>query len=222
MLDVLIAGAGPAGAIAALVLARAGARVLIVDRERFPRDKLCGDTLNPGAVGCWRRSGSTGGPLDRAVQLAGMRADRAARQRRAAYGEPPPALAITAARFRRVAPRRTPSRPARASRAAWSRGSRSSTSSRRSASCAVSCSMAPTARRLRMPAILTIAADGRRRRSRVPSALTATPRGPRRWAFGTYATRRRRHDRSRRDAHPARVVPRHRAASATICATSAS
>ena len=50
MLDVLVAGAGPAGAMAALVLARAGARVLIVDRDEFPRDKLCGDTLNPGAI----------------------------------------------------------------------------------------------------------------------------------------------------------------------------
>ncbi len=43
-------GAGPAGSVAALLLARAGARVLIVDREAFPRDKLCGDTLNPGGV----------------------------------------------------------------------------------------------------------------------------------------------------------------------------
>ena len=40
MLDVLIAGAGPAGAIAGIVLARAGARVLILDRARFPREKL--------------------------------------------------------------------------------------------------------------------------------------------------------------------------------------
>jgi flavin-dependent dehydrogenase len=50
MLDVLIVGAGPAGAIAALVLARAGARVRIVDRATFPRDKLCGDTVNPGTL----------------------------------------------------------------------------------------------------------------------------------------------------------------------------
>jgi flavin-dependent dehydrogenase len=50
MHDVVIAGAGPAGSLAALILARRGARVAIVDRSRFPRAKLCGDTLNPGAV----------------------------------------------------------------------------------------------------------------------------------------------------------------------------
>lgn len=48
--DVVVVGAGPAGALAALVLARAGARVRLVDRARFPRAKLCGDSLNPGAL----------------------------------------------------------------------------------------------------------------------------------------------------------------------------
>jgi flavin-dependent dehydrogenase len=57
MFDVLVAGAGPAGAVAATVLARAGVRVLVLDRARFPRDKLCGDTLNPGALGLLRRLG---------------------------------------------------------------------------------------------------------------------------------------------------------------------
>ena len=57
MLDVVIAGAGPAGAIAATVLARAGARVLVLDRARFPRAKLCGDTLNPGALALLARLG---------------------------------------------------------------------------------------------------------------------------------------------------------------------
>ncbi len=50
MLDVLIVGAGPAGTVAGAVLARAGARVRIVDRATFPRDKLCGDTINPGTL----------------------------------------------------------------------------------------------------------------------------------------------------------------------------
>src|SRR6266545_3779241 len=57
MLDVLIAGAGPAGAIAATILARAGARVLVLDRAWFPRAKLCGDTLNPGALAVLERLG---------------------------------------------------------------------------------------------------------------------------------------------------------------------
>jgi menaquinone-9 beta-reductase len=48
--DVIVAGAGPAGALAATILARRGARVLLMDRARFPRPKLCGDTLNPGAL----------------------------------------------------------------------------------------------------------------------------------------------------------------------------
>lgn len=48
--DVLIAGGGPAGLIAATVLARAGVTVRLFERARYPRTKLCGDTLNPGAM----------------------------------------------------------------------------------------------------------------------------------------------------------------------------
>jgi menaquinone-9 beta-reductase len=55
--DVIVAGAGPAGAVAAIVLARAGARVLVLERARFPRHKLCGDSINPGAVAILERLG---------------------------------------------------------------------------------------------------------------------------------------------------------------------
>lgn len=48
--DVVVAGAGPAGSVAALVLARAGARVALVDKARFPRDKACGDLVGPHGV----------------------------------------------------------------------------------------------------------------------------------------------------------------------------
>jgi flavin-dependent dehydrogenase len=49
-LDVLVVGAGPSGSMAAATLARAGARVRLVDRATFPRHKLCGDTINPGSL----------------------------------------------------------------------------------------------------------------------------------------------------------------------------
>src|SRR5262245_23926738 len=55
MVDVLVVGAGPAGAVAATVLARAGARVRLLDRATFPREKLCGDTVNPGTLAVLRR-----------------------------------------------------------------------------------------------------------------------------------------------------------------------
>src|SRR5262249_37206462 len=45
--DVAIAGAGPAGAALALLLARRGARVALLDAAGFPRDKLCGEDLRP-------------------------------------------------------------------------------------------------------------------------------------------------------------------------------
>jgi geranylgeranyl reductase family protein len=48
--DVAAVGAGPAGSIAALVLARSGARVALADKAAFPRDKACGDLIGPRGV----------------------------------------------------------------------------------------------------------------------------------------------------------------------------
>jgi geranylgeranyl reductase family protein len=48
--DVLVIGAGPAGAAAATVAARAGARVCLVDKARFPRPKTCGDAIPNSAL----------------------------------------------------------------------------------------------------------------------------------------------------------------------------
>lgn len=55
--DAVIVGAGPAGAMAALHLARRGRRVAVVDRHGFPRDKVCGDGLIPDALRCLERAG---------------------------------------------------------------------------------------------------------------------------------------------------------------------
>ncbi len=48
--DAIVVGAGPAGSATAIRLVRAGARVLLVDRARFPRDKPCGGGLTGRAV----------------------------------------------------------------------------------------------------------------------------------------------------------------------------
>ncbi len=45
--DVAIVGAGPSGSTAATLLARLGYSVALLDKERFPREKLCGDFINP-------------------------------------------------------------------------------------------------------------------------------------------------------------------------------
>jgi len=50
MYDVAIVGSGPAGASCAAFCARAGRRTLVLDRAIFPREKVCGDCLNPA---CW-------------------------------------------------------------------------------------------------------------------------------------------------------------------------
>jgi flavin-dependent dehydrogenase len=49
-IDVLVVGAGPAGAVSALLLARAGLSVRLVERKRFPRRKVCGACLSESAV----------------------------------------------------------------------------------------------------------------------------------------------------------------------------
>jgi geranylgeranyl reductase family protein len=48
--DVLVAGAGPAGAVAAETLARAGVSTLVVDRSTFPRNKPCGGGISMRAL----------------------------------------------------------------------------------------------------------------------------------------------------------------------------
>ena len=50
LFDVAIVGGGPAGSSCAAFCAMAGLQSLVFDREKFPREKVCGDCLNPS---CW-------------------------------------------------------------------------------------------------------------------------------------------------------------------------
>ena len=57
--DVIVVGAGPAGSITALTLARGGKRVALLDRAAFPRPKICGNCINPRAWEIWDKLGLT-------------------------------------------------------------------------------------------------------------------------------------------------------------------
>jgi flavin-dependent dehydrogenase len=58
--DSIIVGGGPAGASAAIHLARAGARVLLAERQKFPRAKLCGEFISPECLEHFGRLGVLG------------------------------------------------------------------------------------------------------------------------------------------------------------------
>jgi len=58
--DVLVTGAGPAGAATAILLARAGVRVTLVDRAHFPRPKPCSEFLSPEGARVLDRLGVLG------------------------------------------------------------------------------------------------------------------------------------------------------------------
>lgn len=66
--DVVVVGAGPAGAATAMLLAEAGQDVVLLDRARFPRDKVCGEYLSPEGSRLLDRLG-----VLKAVETAGAR-----------------------------------------------------------------------------------------------------------------------------------------------------
>ncbi|MEM6459355.1 MAG: FAD-dependent monooxygenase [Planctomycetota bacterium] len=60
VVDAAVIGAGPAGAIAAAGLARRGRRVLLIEKQRFPRPKVCGCCLNANALATLDHAGLGG------------------------------------------------------------------------------------------------------------------------------------------------------------------
>ena len=189
MVDVLIAGAGPAGSIAAIRLARAGARVLLVDRARFPRDKLCGDTLNPGALRLLDRAGLRARVEAVSRPLEGMLiTGNGGVHVRGTYGPGLFARALT----RRVLDQLLVDAAiaagaqfqdgVRVRRPAHGRQRRTADGARRRP--------VPDRRRaaarIRVPAHVTIAADGRRSTLAFALGLASHPPAPRRWAVGAY------------------------------------
>ena len=71
--DVIIVGAGPAGSTTAFYLAQAGIDVLMLEKSRFPREKVCGDGLTPRAVKALVGMGISVGEQDGWVRNKGLR-----------------------------------------------------------------------------------------------------------------------------------------------------
>ncbi len=71
--DVLIVGAGPGGCSAAHHLAPSGLKVLVVDKARFPREKICGDGITPRCVHNLYRMGLREQFEGRWQRIAGIR-----------------------------------------------------------------------------------------------------------------------------------------------------
>lgn len=57
IVDVAVVGGGPAGSSCAAFCAAAGLRVALIEREKFPREKVCGDCINPACLPVLHRLG---------------------------------------------------------------------------------------------------------------------------------------------------------------------
>jgi flavin-dependent dehydrogenase len=189
MWDVVVTGAGPAGTVAATILARAGARVLIVDRARFPRDKLCGDSINPGTLGLLRRLNLANAIERHGWRLNGMRVSG------------PSGIEVSAnypAPFRgHTVMRRDLDQwlldEAIRSGAQFDDGvmvRRPLLSTHRNGDDSRVCGIVVSrgSREVPLNARVTIAADGRRSTLAFGLKLAVHPRRPRRWAVGGYFT----------------------------------
>jgi flavin-dependent dehydrogenase len=185
MFDAIVVGGGPAGAIAAIVLARAGVRVLVFDRARFPREKLCGDNLNPGALAVLARLGLESAAA-RGLPVLGMilTGDHGVRVE-GRYGSGIEGRAVTRVELDAALISAAAAAGARIEEGVLVQGPLVAESGNRVVVQGVTV-RGERARAVRVTAPIVIAADGRH--SRVARALSLQRHAvaPRRWAIGAY------------------------------------
>lgn len=185
MFDVIVVGAGPAGSVAATVLARGGARVLMVDRATFPRDKLCGDTINPGAIARLDVLGLLGDVAAEAIRIDGMvvTGERGVSVR-CRYPDGTSGLSIVRRRLDALLANAAVAAGARFEDGVLVRGPLVDEEDGHRVRGVVIAGR--DGRDMRVPAPIVIAADGRRSRIAIPLGLARQPEHPRRWAIGGY------------------------------------
>jgi flavin-dependent dehydrogenase len=181
--EVLVVGAGPAGSIAALILARAGVRVRLVDRAQFPRPKLCGDTLNPGALAMLDRLGVSAGIRARGLPVTGMIVTGPGGARVVGeYGSGLSGVAIARQDLDMLLLDAAISAGAQFDAGVVVRGPLMSPDGARLTGVRV----AATSQERDLRARIVIGADGRHSRLAFNLGLARYARHPRRWAFGAY------------------------------------
>ena len=184
-LAAVVVGAGPAGSVAALVLARAGVDVRLVDRSRFPRDKLCGDTLNPGALSILDRLGLGSRVRERAIPIGGMVVTGPFGARVACnYPDGLEGAAISRRDLDAVLLEAAVAAGADFVQGTPVRGALHADEGARVAGVCVG----HASHDCSMPARIVIAAEGRRSGLACALGLTRQAAAPRRWAFGAYFT----------------------------------